>query len=158
MGPAVRLLPMNPLLQIEFRVPFDKIEPSHVEPAMDALLADAARRLEATAQSDRPLHDLDTMTERLDYALNVVRHLEGVATTPELRAAYNAVQPKASAFYSSIPLNEPLWRAIQRYAGTPEAKTLTGTLARYLEKTIESFKRHGAELDPAGKARLNEID
>src|SRR5947207_11880382 len=138
---------MNPLLTIEFRVPFDKIEAAHVEAAIDELLADAARSLDAPARSERPLHDLDHMTERLDYALNVVRHLETVATTPALRAAYNAVQPKASAFYSSIPLNEPLWRAIQRYAATPEAKALTGTLARYLEKTIDSFKRHGADLD-----------
>ena len=29
---------------------------------------------------------------------------------------------------------------------------------RFLTKTIDSFKRHGAELDPAGKARLKEID
>src|SRR5438552_17567004 len=110
---------MNPLLDIRFRVPFDQIEAAHVEPAITELLADAARSLDATARSDRPLHDLDHMTERLDYALGVVRHLETVATTPALRAAYNAVQPKASAFYSSIPLNEPLWRAIQRYAAAP---------------------------------------
>src|SRR5262249_1611428 len=86
------------------------------------------------------------------------RHLEAVATTPALRAAFNAVQPKASAFYSSIPLNEPLWQAIQRYAASPEGKSLTGTLARFQEKTIDSFKRHGAEFDAAGKARLKEID
>ena len=29
---------------------------------------------------------------------------------------------------------------------------------RYLTKTVASFKRHGADLDPAGKARLKEID
>src|SRR4249920_2154193 len=144
---------MNPLLEISFRVPFDKIEAAHVEPAIDELLADAARSLDATARSDRPLHDLDHMTERLDYALNVVRHLESVATTPALRAAYNAVQPKASAFYSSIPLNDALWKAIQRYAGTEEGHSLTGTQRRFLTKTIDSFKRHGADLDPAGKAR-----
>jgi oligopeptidase A len=149
---------MNPLLDIQFRVPFDKIAATHVEPAIDELLSDTARRLTETAASDRPLTALDIMTERLDFALSVVRHLESVATTSELRAAFNAVQPKASAFYSSIPLNEPLWRAIQRYASTGEARALTGTPGRYLKKTIDSFKRHGANLDPAGKARLNEID
>ena len=149
---------MNPLLEISFRVPFDKIQASDVEPAIDELLADAQRRLDETIASDRPLHALDTMTERLDYAMSVVRHLESVATTPELRAAFNAVQPKVSAFYSSLPLNEELWKAMQRYAATDEARALTGTMKRYLTKTIDSFKRHGAELDPAGKARLKEID
>ena len=92
------------------------------------------------------------MTERLEYAMNVVRHLESVATTPELRAAFNAVQPKVSAFYSSLPLNEGLWKAVQRYASTAEARSLTGAMKRYLTKTIDSFKRHGADLPAEGKA------
>ncbi len=149
---------MNPLLEVQFRVPFDKIQPSDVEPAIDHLLAEAQQRLQDTILSDRPLHRLDTLTEKLDYAMSVVRHLEAVATTPELRAAFNAVQPKVSAFYASLPLNEELWKAIRRYAAGEEARSLTGTLRRYLTKTIDAFKRHGAELDPAGKARLKEID
>lgn len=149
---------MNPLLEIQFRVPFDKIQASDVEPAIDQLLEDAQKRLAETISSDRPLHALDTMTEKLDYAMSVVRHLEAVATTPELRAAFNAVQPRVSAFYSGLPLNEDLWKSIQRYAATEEARALTGTMRRYLTKTIDAFKRHGAELDPAGKMRLQEID
>jgi oligopeptidase A len=149
---------MNPLLEVQFQVPFDQIRAEHVEPAMDALLARAAESVVAATASADPLMALDEMTEPLDYALNVVRHLESVTTTPELRAAYNAVQPKTSAFYSSIPLNEALWTAMKRYASTAEGKSLTGTKGRFLKKTIDSFKRAGAELDVAGKARLKEID
>jgi oligopeptidase A len=149
---------MNPLLEISFRVPFDKIQASDVEPAIDALLAGAHKRLDETIASARPLHALDTMTETLDYAMSVVRHLESVATTPELRAAFNAVQPKVSMFYSSLPLNEELWKVLKGYAATAEARALTGTMLRYLTKTVDAFKRAGAELDPAGKARLKEID
>jgi oligopeptidase A len=149
---------MNPLLETKFRIPFDRIEAEQVEPAVDELLADAAQRLDATAASEQPLQALDTMTERLDYALGIVRHLESVATTPALRAAFNVVQPKASAFYSSIPLNEALWNALQRYAATSEGRSLQGTQLRFLTKTIDSFKRHGADLDSAGKVRLKEID
>ncbi len=149
---------MNPLLEISFRVPFDKIHPSDVEPAIGELLADAARRLTETIASPQPVHALDTMTERLEYAMSVVRHLESVATTPELRAAFNAVQPKVSAFYSSLPLNQELWNAVKRYAATSEAQVLTGAMKRYLTKTVDSFKRHGADLPPAGKVRLKEID
>ncbi len=149
---------MNPLLEISFRIPFDKIQASDVEPAVDQLLAEAHQRLDATIASERPLHALDNMSEKLDYAMSVIRHLESVATTPEFRAAFNAVQPKVSAFYSSLPLNEALWKSIQRYAATEEAHALTGTMKRYLTKTVDAFKRHGADLDPAGKARLKEID
>ncbi|HXP85626.1 MAG TPA: M3 family metallopeptidase [Bryobacteraceae bacterium] len=149
---------MNPLLEIQFRVPFDQIDAAEVEPAVDELLADAGGRVDAAIASDDVLRAIDTMTERLDYALNVVRHLESVATTPALRAAHNAVQPKASAFYSSIPLNEGLWKAIRRFRDNAAAGSLDPTRRRFLTKTIDSFKRHGAELDPAGKKRLQEID
>ena len=149
---------MNPLLEVKFKVPFDQIKVEHVEPAMDELLTRAAQSVEAATASADPLMALDEMTEPLDYALNVVRHLESVGTTPDLRAAYNAVQPKTSAFYSSIPLNEALWNAMKRYAATEVGKSLTGTKGRFLKKTIDSFKRAGAELDAAGKARLKEID
>jgi oligopeptidase A len=149
---------MNPLTEIQFRIPFDRIEASDVEPAIDVLLDDAAGRLRQTIAAEHPLHALDTMTEKLDFAMGVIRHLESVATTPRLRAAHNAVQPRVSGFYSSLPLNQDLWQAVKRYASTEEAHALTGTMRRYLTKTVADFKRHGAELDPAGKQRLQEID
>jgi oligopeptidase A len=88
----------------------------------------------------------------------VVRHLESVATYPELRAAFNAAQPEVSAFYTGISLDAGLWRNIKAYAATGEAAQLTGPRRRFLHKTIDSFRRHGADLEPAGKKRLEEID
>ncbi len=149
---------MNPLLEIQFRFPFDKVTPADIEPAIDELLAEATRALEQAVQSPDPLSALDVMTEKLDFAMSVVRHLESVATTPEWRVAHNAVQPKASAFYSAIPLHEGLWKALKRYAETPAAKALDATRRRFLTKTMDSFKRHGADLDAAGKERLKQID
>src|ERR1039458_10903303 len=94
---------------------------------------------------------LDVMPEPLDYAMGVVRHLESVATTPELRAAFNAVQPAVSAFYSGIPLDAGLWRGIQAFAGTPESARLAGERRRFLGKTVENFRRHRSEERRIGK-------
>src|SRR5579884_1638422 len=157
-------MPENPLLSISFHIPFDQIRPEHVEPGVTALIAQAQQRIDDIVADDSPrtfdntMLALEKATENLDYALSVVRHLEGVATTPELRAAWHAVEPASSAFYSQIPLNEGLWKQLKRYAGTDEAKSLTGTRLRFLTKTLDSFRRHGAELDAAGKQRLAEID
>ena len=90
--------------------------------------------------------------------MQIVRNLEALVTTPELRAAYNAVQPKVSEFYSSLPLNEALWQAVLSYSRTEEAGALTGIRKRFLEKTMDNFRRHGAELNPEGKKRIAEID
>ena len=121
--------------------------------SVDALASDSGPRTYANT-----MQVLDDFTNRLEYAMNIVRHLEGVATTPELRAAYNAVQPKVAAFYSSLPLNEGLWNVIKRYSLTDEAKSLVGARARFLKKTVDNFRRHGADLDADGKARLKELD
>ena len=157
-------MPSNPLVTVQFRIPFDRIRAEDVEPAAAELLRGARARLEAIGKAEgertfaNTMAALDELTEPLDYAMGVVRHLESVATYPELRAAFNAVQPEVSAFYSSIPLQEPLWRAIQDFAATLDGKSLLGERRRFLDKTMDTFRRHGADLDPAGKKRLEEID
>src|SRR5579871_5975906 len=150
----------NPLLKLPFLIPFDRIRAEHVQPAVTELLRDARagiERLAAEGQArtfDNTLTALDTITEPLDEAMSVVRHLESVATYPALREAFNAVQPEVSAFYSGIPLNAALWQAIKTYAATEQAGALSGTRRRFLTKTMDTFRRHGAELDAEGKARL----
>ncbi len=154
----------NPLLKIRYRIPFDEIRAEHVEPAIQKLLAAARERLEAIAAQagartwENTMAALDLMTEPLDYAMNIVRHLESVATYPALRDAYNAVQPAVSQFYASIPLHERLWNAIKNYAASAEAAALSGARRRYLKKTLDDFRRHGAELPPEGKRRLQELE
>ncbi len=157
-------LDSNPLLRFEFEIPFDQIKAEQVEPAIDELLRGAQWRLDRLAGDEEnrtfenTLLALEAITERLEYAMGIVGHLESVSTYPELRAAYNAVQPRVSEFYSGIPLNENLWRQLRGYAATPEATQLAGTRARFLKKTLDAFRRNGADLDAAGKARLTEIN
>ena len=154
----------NPLVSIDFRIPFDRIRAEHVEPAVDELLADAQAAVDALAASDAPptfantLLALEKATERLEYAMTVVGHLESAATYPQLREAHNRVQPKVSAFYSGIPLHEGLWRRIRAFAATEEAAALAPVRARFLKQTLNEFRRAGADLDEAGKKRLTEIN
>ena len=153
----------NPLLRIPLRIPFDAITPAHVEPAIDQLLRETRAAIARIVAEPGPrsfantLAALDAATENLDVAMTVIGHLESVATTDDLRAAYNAVQAPVAAFYAELPLDDGLWRAVQAYAATDEARALTGARARFLKKTVDEFRRHGAELDPAGKKRLAEI-
>lgn len=152
------------LSDLRFPLPFDRVRAEMVEPSIRRLIEEAAAardRIAANGQARTwatTLAALDHLTERLDRAMAVVRHLESVATYPELRAAYNAVEPLASEFYSSIPLHAGLWEAVRQYAASEEGRGLEGVRRRFLTKTIDSFRRHGAELDEAGKARLAAIE
>lgn len=154
----------NPLLHLKTLVPFDRIRGEHVEPAVLALIAEAKARLTALESSEGPRTFANTMTalegvtEDLERALGVISHLESVQTTPELREAYAAVQSPVSEFFTSITLSDGVWRALRAFAETDEARALTGTKRRFLDKTIAEFRRNGAELDPAGKKRLAQIN
>ena len=76
----------NPLTAIDFRIPFDRVKAEHIEPAVDELLADAQAAVDALAAAAAPptfantLLALEEVTERLEYAMTVVGHLESVAT------------------------------------------------------------------------------
>ncbi|MDH5676421.1 MAG: M3 family metallopeptidase [Myxococcales bacterium] len=154
----------NPLLSIEHPIAFDQIGAEHVRPAVEVLLEDARRSLNALQSDptdptyDNTLAALERATERLGRAMGVVAHLESVMTSPPLREAYNAVQPEVSAFYSSIPLSAPLFARLQALAESPEAQGLSPTRARFLDKTLEEFEREGASLAPEQKKRLEAIN
>ena len=154
----------NPLTEVRFAVPFDRIRAEHVEPAIEQLLGEAQSSLEALIADTAPptyantLAALEDLGENLGFAMGVVGHLESVATNPELREAYNQVQPKVSAFFSGIPLNAGVWKRIRAFADTDQAAQLSPTRQRFLHKTLDDFRRNGAELDSVGKARLLEIN
>jgi oligopeptidase A len=152
-------VPQNPLRPLASPLPFDRLSADHVEPAVDALLADARARLAAISAGDAgdPLAAFDVATLALDDAMAVVSHLESVSTYPAWRDAYNRVQPKLAAFYSSIVLDAPLYAALRRFATTDAAKALPPASARFLAKTLEEFERNGAALDAEGKKKLEAI-
>ncbi len=154
----------NPLLHLGFAIPFDRIEVAHVEPAIDALLAAAQAAIAEIGEDPAPptyantLGALEDALEPLDRAMSVVGHLEAVATTDPLRDAYNQIQPKVSALYSSIPLDAKLYRRLVAFSQTPEAAALSPTKRRFLDKELRAFRRNGADLDEAGKDRLRALD
>ncbi|RLB45470.1 MAG: M3 family peptidase [Deltaproteobacteria bacterium] len=154
----------NPLMQLGFEIPFDEVEAVHVQPAVDALLAKAQAAVDAIAESEAPrtyantLGALEEATEQLERAMSVVDHLESVATTEALRAAYNATRPRVSAFWSELAMNDGLYRAMRTFAETDDARALPPTEKRFLDKTLDDFRRHGAELSPEDKDKLQAIE
>jgi oligopeptidase A len=153
----------NPLLSEDFRIPFHRIEASHVEPGIRRVLAEATDRVEEIASSHAPLSwdsvmgSLDLLTRWVGERLTPVSHLVAVAETPELRDAYNAVLPEISSFWTRVSVHQGIWGRMKDYADTDEAAALDPLRARHLEKTIRAFRRAGADLPEEGRKRLEEL-
>ena len=151
---------INPLLSDQFRIPFHLIRAEHVESGIRQALEEAQAQVDELAGLTgdatwlNTIERLDAITERLSRCITPASHLISVAETPELRAAYNAVLPEISAFFSRLPLNASLWRRVKAFADPAEASQLAGTRARHLMKTVRDFRRAGADLAEEDKERL----
>jgi oligopeptidase A len=155
---------MNPLCHPRFDIPFDRIRAADVVPAVTFLIAAVRARLDALVASPAPrtyegtMKAFDDLTEDLDWAMHIVTHLEAVATTPELRAAHNAVLPEVSSLSTQILSSEGLFAAVRAFAETEAARGLDPVRARFVKKTLDDFRREGATLAPERKARLEALN
>ncbi len=153
----------NPLLSEDFRIPFDRLRPEHVEAGVREVLRLGQARLDALSAAtgacswENTLAELDRITRWVEERINPVGHLLAVNETRPLRDAYNAVLPEISAFWTRLPLDGALWARVKAFAATDEAKRLEGIRRRHLDKTLLQFRRAGADLEPERKARLQEM-
>ena len=158
-APRVTESHANPLLDFTDLPLFDQIRPEHVAPAIDQLLAQSQSALDKVVAPDFPAdwktiaQTLDVATEQLGRAWGAVSHLNAVADTPELRAAYNAALPKVTEFYTNLGSDERLYA---KYKAVDPA-TLNAEQRRAQQNTLRGFVLGGAELQGAAKERFAAI-
>jgi oligopeptidase A len=149
----------NPLLDFSDLPQFASIQPSHVAGAVDALIAQSQAALDAVTQPAFPADwkqlsaTLDVQTEKLSRAWGAVGHLNAVADTPELRAAYNDKLAAVSEFYTALGADERLYAKYKAI----DAAGLNQEQKKALSNALRGFKLGGAELQGAAKVRFAAI-
>jgi oligopeptidase A len=150
----------NPLLRPDVLPAFSEIKPEHVEPAIDAMLADCRaliERLGAEADQatwERFIDPLEEQDDRLSRAWSPVSHLNGVMNSDGLRAAYNACLPKLSDYGTEVGQNEALYRGYKHVASQ---EGLDPAQRKVLENALRDFHLSGVDLPADKKARFKEI-
>ena len=154
----------NPLLARADLMDFDAIAPEHVVPAVEQAIADADATVAALARDTASptwrdfVEPLDRATEAVGRVWSAVSHLNGVADTPALRAAYNESLPKVSDFWTRLSQDEAIFRRYRELAGREDFARLPAVRRRVVENALRDFRLGGAELPPAEKARFAAID
>ncbi|ADJ62966.1 M3 family metallopeptidase [Herbaspirillum seropedicae] len=153
----------NPLLDFSGYAQFDAIQPEHVTPALDKLLADASRlvtELEAPMAEvtwDNFVKPLESATEKLGRAWSVVGHLNSVMDTPALRATYNENQPRLVEFWTSLGQNLALFEKYKALQASPAFASLSAARRKVVDNAVRDFRLSGAELAEDKKERFAEI-
>ena len=150
---------MNPLLTSSTLPLFDQIQPEHVGPAIDTLLAQTNTALETVTATDFPAQwaaiakVLDVATEKLGIAWGAVSHLNNVADTPELRAAYNEALPVVTEFWTRLGADERLYAKYKAI----DVQTLNPEQQQAHKNALRNFVLGGADLVGAERERFAEI-
>ncbi|HEB95045.1 MAG TPA: oligopeptidase A [Sedimenticola thiotaurini] len=151
----------NPLLDLERLPPFSRIRPEHVEPAIDALLAEGRETTERLLAAGGPytwdnlVAPLERLDDRLGRAWSPVSHMNSVVNSEELRQAYNACLPKLSEYATEMGQNERLFRAYREVA--ENGAGLDQAQRKLLENALRDFHLSGVDLPAGKKQRFKEI-
>ena len=151
----------NPLLIPSALPDFDAVKVEHISPALDHLLASAVQLLQTITEQtvcswDTVAAPLENALDDINNAWSVVSHLNSVANTPELRAAYEENQQKITDFYTKLGQNRTLYQAYEAIRDEESFTQLSKPQQKAVENSIRSFVLSGVALDDKPRARYAE--
>jgi len=152
----------NPLLIGKGLPPFEAIKPEHVVPAMTQLLAELEEELTTMEAKVTPtwnglVEPLERLGERLTWSWGIVSHLMGVKNSPELREAYETVQPQVVQFSNKLSQSQPFYKAFKALHESNDWSSLEPAQKRIVEAAIRNAELSGVGLDGEKRERFNEI-
>ena len=154
---------LNPLLADSPLPAFSAIAPEHVEPAIDALLAEYRAAVPALTDGATPptfdsvLAALERLEDRLGRAWAPVGHLHGVKDSPALREAYAAAQEKLTDHATELGQNRALYEAVKAIREDPQFADLDRARQTLVEDSLRGFERAGVALPAAQRERFKAI-
>lgn len=152
----------NPLLIGKGLPPFDQIQAEQVVPAMTQLLTELETALTNLEEQVEPtwsglVEPLTEIEERLTWSWGIVGHLMGVKNSPELREAYESVQPQVINFYNRLSQSQPIYQAFKKLRDSAEWSNLDTAQQRIVESNIRDAELSGVGLTGEDKDKFNAI-
>jgi len=153
----------NPLLADDALPAFSRIRPEHVEPAIDALLADYRAGIDAltapgaSRDFDHVMLTQERLEQRLARAWAPVSHLHSVADSEALRKVYGPAEEKLTDHAIELGQNRDLYATVQALADAPDFNRLPRAKRALVEHALRDFKLSGVALEEPARSRFREI-
>jgi len=154
----------NPLLATNGLPRFSHITADCVEPAVHSALEHARDTLEGLLRRDDGftwntlVAPLERELHRLGRVWAPVRHLHAVASSDEIRAAYNRCLPLLSRFHTELSQHQGLYAAYREIANGPEYAQLDPVQRKAIDDALRDFRLAGVDQDEATRRRLADIE
>ena len=153
----------NPLLDFSDLPRFDTVQPEHVKPAIESLLAEGRELIERLTADTTPATWADfagALSDGLEpfgRAWGIVGHLHSVNDIPAWREVYNEMLPEVSRFYAELGQNLKLFEKYKALRESAEYATLSVEQKKIVNNEVRDFRLSGAELPEDQKPRFQAI-
>ena len=156
----------NPLLIGKGLPPFEEIKVEHVEPGIRQLievLKEEMRSLEKSLDDGNKvswaslMKPMTAIAERLSWSWGILGHLMGVKNSPELRAAYESVQPALVQFSNAISQSQSVYKGLKQLREGEQWENLSPAQKRIVEAELRDAELSGVGLTGKTKETFNEI-
>ncbi|MEA5505671.1 M3 family metallopeptidase [Halotia wernerae UHCC 0503] len=152
----------NPLLKGSGLPTFTDIQPEQIVPAFNELLAELDQQLTDLEANLQPtwsglVEPLEELTERLTWSWGIVNHLMGVKNSPELRTAYETVQPQVVQFVNKLGQSQPIYNTFKKLRASDRWQTLESAQQRIVSAAIRDAELAGVGLEGDARERFNAI-
>jgi peptidyl-dipeptidase Dcp len=143
--------------------PFDRIRPEHFRDGYARALAEHEAEIVAIASADEPPSFENTIAaqERSGRALARIHQVFNLLVDADSNDALLEIEremaPQTARHWNKIHTNAALFRRIDALMQRRDTLSLTAEQNRVLERYHVAFRRAGAALDLAAKARLGDI-
>ncbi|WP_439328426.1 oligopeptidase A [Lonepinella sp. BR2357] len=152
----------NPLLENNSLPPFSRIEPQHIQPAVEKLIQDCRDVTEQVLKQpqfswENFYQPLAEVNDRLSKAWSPVGHLNAVKNSPELRDAYQACLPLLSEYGTWVGQHKGLYEAYLSLKNSPEFARYSVAQKKAIENSLRDFELSGIGLPAEQQKRYGEI-
>ncbi len=140
---------------------FAAFNPANVGAQIDQLITQLQKAVQHAETAEATWADfyapLEQSSEQLQRAWGMVSHLNGVADSPPLRAAYQEKLQEITQAWTEIGQNKALFEQYKKLKNSTEYSNASATRKRIIDKALQGFELSGAALVSPGRERYAAI-
>ncbi|RTR38222.1 oligopeptidase A [Shewanella canadensis] len=153
----------NPLLTSAMLPPFSKIEPEHIQDAVEQGIANCRSQIEKVLAQpvsftwDNLIAPLEEVDDELSKIWSPISHMNSVVSSEEWRKAHDACLPLLSEYGTFVGQHQPLYEAYKSLKASDEFEQLTQAQKMVIDHSLRDFELSGIGLNDADKLRYGEL-
>jgi oligopeptidase A len=141
---------------------FSSIKAEHIQPALEAIIADNKQAIEGllaidNADWDNFIHPFEELDERLSKMWDTVSHLNSVLDDEEFRENYRVCLPMISDYATSLAQDERIFQQYQTVRDSSSFASFDQAQQKLIDNALRDFRLSGVALPDNKKERFKAI-